>query len=398
MKNSLTVFKKEMRRFLTDPRMLMALFLPGLLIFVLYTVMGRLVNNVLASPKIENTSYRIAYTDNACAGKPQLLSFFDQYLAQADEEKTNTVEYYPVPVTQIDASKDKLVASEYDVLCVFSDDFEAKIDEPAVNPLLNYVYLFYDGSTAKGTHAYQILSGMVDLTYKNYVINIDTSGKAIQPNLAKTDFTSNRLMSILVPMLTMSMLFSAVVSICPDAVAGEKERGTLSAMLLTPIKRGELAFGKILALSVTAALSGLTSFLGLLGGLPALMSGLNITFAPSTIVLLAVLIITTLIQFVSLGTLVSTLSKSSKECSSYMAPLMIISMAAAVLPLALDTSQLFWSFIPFLNIAVCMNVLVSTGSIGYLFMGISIGMNLLFTGLLIFFTARLFNSERFMVK
>ena len=35
MKNVMTIFKKEMRRFFTDKRMLLALFMPGLLILVL---------------------------------------------------------------------------------------------------------------------------------------------------------------------------------------------------------------------------------------------------------------------------------------------------------------------------------------------------------------------------
>lgn len=398
MKNTFTVFKKEMRRFFTDPRMLFALFFPGILIFVLYTAMGGLMTKVISQTKVEESTYNIAYTDNGASSTPVLIENFGTYLEKTETEKTNTAVYTVIHKESVDAAKDKVADGTYDILCVFSDDFEAKVAQKTQNPLANYIYIFYDGSTAKGTHAYQVLSSLVDLSYKNYVYNIDSQGNAIKANLAKTDYTSNRFMSILVPMLTMSMLFSSVLSICPDTVAGEKERGTLSAMLLTPIKRSELAFGKILALSVTAALSGLTSFLGLLGGLPALMSGLNISFAPSTIAVLAVLIVTTLILFVSLGTLVSTLSKSTKECSSYMAPFMVIAMAASLLPLAINTSQIAWAFVPFLNIATCMSVLVGTGSISILFMGITIGMNLIFTGLLIAATARLFNSERFMVK
>lgn len=398
MKNVGTVFKKEMRRFFTDPRMLVSLFLPGILIFVLYSLMGNIIQRAVTEQKIEHVTYNVAYTNNGSKTTPVLILGFQSYMGQAGEEKTNEAKYYPISVEEVDAAKAKVAAGEYDVLCVFSDDFETKIADGPQNPLSNYIHLFYDGSTAKGTRAYQVAHSLVDLSYKSYVINIDSKGNAIEPNLAKTDYTSSRFMSILVPMLTMSMLFSSVVAICPDTVAGEKERGTLSAMLLTPIKRSELAFGKILALSVTAALSGLTSFLGLLGGLPALMKGVNFSFTPPTIAMLAVLIVTTLIFFVSLGTLVSTLSKTSKECSGYLAPFMIISMAAALLPLAINTSQIAWAFVPLVNVGVCMNVLISSGTISLSFIGITVGMNMAFVALLIFATARLFNSERFMVK
>ena len=38
MKNILTILKKELRRFFTDSRMLLGIFLPGVMIFAIYTV------------------------------------------------------------------------------------------------------------------------------------------------------------------------------------------------------------------------------------------------------------------------------------------------------------------------------------------------------------------------
>ncbi|MCR5349349.1 MAG: ABC transporter permease [Bacilli bacterium] len=398
MNNVWTVFKKEMRRFFTDPRMLLALFLPGILIYVLYGAMGRLFSSSLMETKVENTTYRIAYTDNASTGTPKLIQGFQLYVESAEEEKTNKVEFHPVPVSDVEATKNLVKEGKYDVFAVFSDNFETTVIPDQSQVLTRYIYLFYNGATPAGTKAYQNMYALVDLTYRDYVVNIDTKGQAITPNLASSDYTGAKLMSVLVPLLTMSMLFSSVVSICPDAIAGEKERGTLSAMLLTPIKRGELAFGKIAALSVTAAASGLVSFLGLLGGLPAMMQGMSISFAPLTVVLLGVLIVTTLILFVSMGTIVSAFAKTAKECSSYMAPLMVVAMAAALLPLMVNPAQIGWAFVPFVNVASCMNILITTGTVSPLFLGVTIGMNLLYTGALIFATSRMFHSERIMVK
>ena len=169
-------------------------------------------------------------------------------------------------------------------------------------------------------------------------------------------------------------------------------------MLLTPIKRSELVLGKILALMVTAALSGLTSFLGLLGGLPSLMAGLNIAIAPVAVVLLGILIVTTLLLFVSIGTVVSTVSKSVKECSTYMAPLMVLAMAVSFLPLAISGSNIGFAFVPFLNIAMCMNQLLISGTIGAAFIIATIGTNLVFAGLLIYLVSRLFKVERIMIS
>ena len=399
MKNVMTIFKKEMRRFFTDKRMLLALFMPGLLILVLYSVLGRFMASAVMEVKVENASYRIAYTDNSGAtDKPLLIESYDQYLASNEKEKTNKAEYYPVPVSEIDATKEALKLGKYDVFIVFSDNFEVAIEEDTTSPLNNYIQIFYNGEKAIGTTAYSSIKNLVDICYKKYVINMDSSGNPIEPNLGKSDYMGSKIMSFIMPMLTLSMLFSTVMSICPDAIAGEKERGTLSSLLITPIKRSELALGKILALTLTAALSGIVSFLGIMGGLPSMLSGLNIALDVGTIFALALLIITTLILFVSIGTLVSTVSKTVKECSSYMTPLLVLLMASAFLPLVINSNGLGFAFVPLLNVSICMSSLVGSTGINAAFIVITGAMNLVISGALLALISSLFHKERIIVS
>ena len=42
----------------------------------------------------------------------------------------------------------------------------------------------------------------------------------------------------------------------------EKERGTIATLLVTPMKRGQLAMGKIISLGIIGLLSGISSFVG----------------------------------------------------------------------------------------------------------------------------------------
>lgn len=42
MSNIWTIVKKELKRFFTDPRMIIGLVLPGVLIFVIYNLMGNI--------------------------------------------------------------------------------------------------------------------------------------------------------------------------------------------------------------------------------------------------------------------------------------------------------------------------------------------------------------------
>jgi sodium transport system permease protein len=397
MKNVLTVFKKEIRRYFTDRRMLMALFLPGILIFVIYTVVGRVFSTINLTGSITQTTYHIAYTDNSgAATSPLIVQSFEAYLQQSEDEKTNSASYKAIPVSNVETYKQEVAQGKYDVLVVFSDDFENKIT--VRDGSFNYIHIYYNGASSIGSHAYEVMLSLADNAYKNYFVNIGSDGKPITPNVGSSDFLGAKLMSVLLPMATMSLLFSSVVSICPDAVAGEKERGTLSAMLLTPIKRGELAIGKILAISVVSLASGITAFLGLALSLPNLMQGLNFTLTAGMVAFMGVLVVTTLLLFVSIGMVVSTFAKSVKECSSLMAPFMILAIGASFLPFIVSSKSLGLAFVPFANIALSMSTLLETGSVDPLFFATTVGVNLVLTGALIFVVSRLFKVERIMIK
>ena len=397
MKNVLTVFKKEIRRYFTDRRMLMALFLPGILIFVIYTVVGRVFSTINLTGSITQTTYHIAYTDNSgAATSPLIVQSFEAYLQQSEDEKTNSASYKVIPVSNVETYKQEVAQGKYDVLVVFSDDFENKIT--VRDGSFNYIHIYYNGASSVGSHAYEVMLSLADNAYKNYFVNIGSDGKPITPNVGSSDFLGAKLMSVLLPMATMSLLFSSVVSICPDAVAGEKERGTLSAMLLTPIKRGELAVGKILAISVVSLASGITAFLGLALSLPNLMQGLNFTLTAGMVAFMGVLVVTTLLLFVSIGMVVSTFAKSVKECSSLMAPFMILAIGASFLPFIVSSKSLGLAFVPFANIALSMSTLLETGSVDPLFFATTVGVNLVLTGALIFVVSRLFKVERIMIK
>ena len=92
-------------------------------------------------------------------------------------------------------------------------------------------------------------------------------------DLASEEDISAQVFSMMVPMLMMAFLFSGCMAVAPESIAGEKERGTIATLLVTPLKRSHLALGKILSLSVIAILSGLSSFLGTMLSLPKLMGG-----------------------------------------------------------------------------------------------------------------------------
>ena len=150
--------------------------------------------------------------------------------------------------------------------------------------------------------------------------------------------------------------------------------------------------GKISALSVTAFLSGIVSFIALVGSLPQLIGG-EFNFDAPTIVALFFLITSALILFVTIGLGVSTLASTVKEANSYISPFMIVSMVLSLLPSFMDMSSIGYSFIPIMNICISMSSIIK-GNFDLINIAITIIVNLIVTGLLVVLCAKLFNNER----
>lgn len=67
-------------------------------------------------------------------------------------------------------------------------------------------------------------------------------------DLATDADTAGTFLSSMMPMLLMIFLFSGCMSTAPESIAGEKERGTIATLLITPLRRRDLALGKICCL------------------------------------------------------------------------------------------------------------------------------------------------------
>lgn len=404
MKNIKTIFFKEIRRFFTEPRMLAALFLPGIIIYIFYSLMGTFMEASFApsSGKPENYTYQIVATNNYSSideVAPLIFDVFDAYLPI--NESGNKSEYHYINLDQVSEYKETLSNHEYDLLIVFNDNFEDSLKGEISSTKTN-ISLYYDGSDSISTYLYTVFTSLVDTTYTNFTVNIE-NGIYVDGNVSPENYTFKNIMSFVVPLVTISLLFSTVISICPEAIAGEKERGTLASLLMTPMKRTELVIGKISALSIVSLSSGLVSFLGLVISLPNLYGGgmtLGSLFSPASFIMLLLLILTTLCVFVTLGLVISAFSKSIKEAGSYLTPIMTILMVASIIPFSIDMSGIGYAFIPLLNIVSSMNLLIRETNLDLLLPYISITavMNIILSGVLVFITAKLFNSEKIMFQ
>ncbi len=391
MRNVLTIFLKELKRVFTDKRMLISLFLPGVLIYFVYTIMGSVMTKVVTQSSTKDTNFQVAYTDNFNSSKtdgqlPKLMTYVDATIKASTNN--NTVTFKEFTTGELDSYKEELRQGKYHLVVAFTDDFENKLGDTTAS---NDVDLFYNGDSSASSDLYNFVSQIVGVSYTNYTVN---KNGAINANVGEKDMMAMKIAAMIIPMVTISILFSTVLSLCPEAIAGEKERGTLASLLLTPIKRGEFVAGKILSLSTTAIASGIVSFTGLILSIPKLMGGFNITISPVDGLLLFLLVVTVLLLFVAIGVFISALANTVKEAAGYLSPIMIVFMLFGMAPSLFGFDQWYLSFVPILNVCVSINALLNGAENLLLFFGLTVASTVLYTGLLMFGVTKLFNKER----
>jgi len=203
-------------------------------------------------------------------------------------------------------------------------------------------------------------------------------------------------------MLLMMLMFSCCMSVAPDAIAGEKERGTIATLLVTPMPRWHLAMGKIISVSLVALLGGLCSFLGVVLSLPKLMGNTEMIDAavygvPEYACILGV-ILSTVLLFVAVISVISALAKSVKEASGMVTPLMFVILFISIggmLSGGVSDVQTWMYLIPVFNSSQCISGIFS---MAYEPISVVLTMvsNLACTGVCVFALAKVFGSEKIM--
>ena len=202
--------------------------------------------------------------------------------------------------------------------------------------------------------------------------------------------------SFLIPLLTTTFLFSPIISLAPESIAGEKERGTLATLLITPVSRSAISWGKILAISLASLASALVSFLGVFFSIPSILPGFQLSFDSAFPIL--ILFLLSDILFVGIGIAISAFAKSIKEANSYLGGLLTLMMVVSLLSSILDFSALPFAFIPVFNISSCMSLILKSSTFPWLYMAITIAVTALAASLVVFFANRLFRSEKIMFR
>lgn len=391
MNNSiLTIMKKELARFFGDKKIVFStILLPGILIYVMYSFMGTaLTEQLTVDDDYKATCYVADMPEDASVQAMLKQTFSIKKIASKQE---------------LDKIKKKVENKSADLCVVFPKDFMKAVqtDKNIPKGSAPEVQIFYNSSETSSGEAYSMLRtalGEYEGTLANR-FDVNAADK-VQYDLAKAEDTTGSLFSSMLPMLLLIFLFSGTMSIAPESIAGEKERGTIATLLVTPVKRSHIAIGKILALSVIALLSGASSTIGTILSLPKLMGADSdqldgSVYSVTDYALLALVILSTVLVLVTVLSLVSAFAKSIKEAQTYATPLMIILMLVGISAMFGNgaSDKLYDYCIPTYNSVQSM-VRIFQFSVTPETLLLTVGSNILVTLLGVFALTKMFQSER----
>ena len=389
MKNILTIISKEFARFFKDRRLVLGtLLLPGLLIFLLYTLMGSV---------LYDDSH--TYTVKAVHLSPTFAQIF-----AAEEGEEPSVRFEEIDASEAEAAKEEILAGNCDALIVFTEDFDAILAGGSYAPPggedTPNVQIWYDASSGNSSSVYSLMRSALDTLEDNISNRFDVNSPAAGGgSLTSGEEAATSFYAQLMPFLILTLLFSGCMGVAPESIAGEKERGTIATLMVTPVKRSELVVGKVVSLSVISALSAISSFIGTFLSMPKLMGGnigdLFAAYSAWEYLALFAVMLSAVLLIVSLISILSSLAKSVKEATTYSVPLMIVVMLVGLSSMLFTTSVPAAHLIPIFNCVQVMSAIFA-GNFSAVNLLIALGSNLVYIVLLVFALARMFKSERIM--
>ncbi len=228
--------------------------------------------------------------------------------------------------------------------------------------------------------------------------------KTTERDVATKQALAGVILSSIVPMFLVIYALVGGMYTAMDISAGEKERFTLEALLLSPATTLQITLGKLLAVSTvalaTVALALVALFIALANApLGTGAASVPLTLPPGTIAIAALLGALLAVAFSSLELALGVFARSFKEAQNYITPLYLLAVVPVVLLTSIPgfkaTTPLF--VVPALNaVLLFKEALVDTPAVAHVVL--TVVSMLVFCVLCIAVTIRIFANEKVLLR
>ena len=400
MKN---IFKKELMRVFSDKKMIFSLFvLPAIVMIGVYGLLGAMTDKMETDIE-EHIS--VTYIQNAPEG-------FEALAAQVGYDTAAEIKYVAADASaeEVQQIKDDILNGGADLLVVFDREFLAKAEayENAGDPVPN-VKISYNSTMNYSSAARSMFHAMVLDVYETNLLqnrfgNLEllTVFTSEDELIVNEDKANGLMLASMLPYFIIMMLFAGAMGLCVDAIAGEKERGTMATMLLSPVKRSSIVFGKLFGLSVLSALSSVVYAASMIVAMPMMGSmGMgDVSFSVLQIFELLGIMVSMVLFNVCILCLISVFAKNSKEASAYVTPVYMVVIVLGMLTMfnVGGTAPATSSYaIPIYGSSLAIQA-VAANELTLAQFGLSVAGNVLCVLVMVVAITKVFNNEKVMMN
>lgn len=335
------ILRKELFRVFGDRKMIFSLFiLPAVLVIALYALMGKMIGAMTDDVNEHVSNVVIVNTT------PELESIVKAtgYESMADIAWVDENFYVSNKATY----EDDILNGNLDLLVYLDKDFAAyEAAYKNAGDTIPKIKLAYNSTENYSSQANSIFEAMIMDTYEQTLLsgrfgNLDLLKvfETETQNICKPEKANTEFISMMLPYMIVMLLFSGVMSVGVDALAGEKERGTLASMLLSPAKRKDIVVGKLVSLAIISGLSSLVYSASMIFAIPMMGSSMEemagsgfggVSFSAVQIIELVAIMLALVYLYVGLVGYLAMIAKDTKVASTYISPVYIVVIMAGML-------------------------------------------------------------------
>jgi len=367
LRDTLTVYRKELRDALRDRRTLISMFLmPAVIMPAILLLFG-------------TATYHVVKKAHA---QPPVIGVLGGVDSPAVKAALNAQPGF-VLVAAPDDWRERIADKRLRAVVEIPANFEASL---AASGSAEVKIFHYEGELKSGFAVGELrkfFTGLRERTLAERLKTRDLPASFARPfeirteNVAPPEKVGGNTFGGFIPYLLILLSFTGVIYPAIDLMAGEKERGTLETLLCSPASRLDIVLGKfLLVLTVsltTVACSLLSMTVSLLAGglvmlgsgrMAAQLSGAAGAALPSLdplgLVGVVILVLPLAVLFAAVALMISLFARTQKEAQTYIAPLVAVVLLPAVagmLPGVELGSAL--ALVPVLNVALACKELVS---------------------------------------
>lgn len=313
--NAAIIFKKELDRFFSNKASaIAAIILPGLLIYILWSLLGGAVSR--------NTETLI-----------EVANLSEFYRTSAEESGITVVEIGSLPDSE--TMSELIKRGEVQAFVAFPESFDAItiMGGAGGSTEIPQVSIYYDSDITLSNSAYAMTCSILSAYELSLDSRFSVNSGGSTYDLGTSEDSVSQFAVSLVPFMLLTLVFGSCMSVAAESIAGEKERGTIATMLATPVNRKDIARGKVFACSLIGLAIALSSIIGIFGSLPSILQGEfdASRYGAQEYALIALVVTSLTVLIVTAITIISTFAKSTKEAQTFLLPAMIVVMGIGVI-------------------------------------------------------------------